>query len=349
MSNLKNIAKKQLEKYEWYRYHHISNAIAQKTLKNLEKEKGKFPITLKKQSDAYAREILGSKEFSPWLYVYSHFSEEFKEGWIPDNFYGKVVIPKIQGDYGKISFLKPLNNRLFKEKACPDIAYFINGKWFDSNYNNVSVNNIKNLLFQHTNKVVCKLDQSFQGKGIHIFQREEFETSKIFILGNCVIQKYIQQHHFFKAFTPNSVATIRLTTVIDSNSKISLRAAYLRLGRTHNTHVSSEDHIRIAIDLDNGTLNSIGYLNNWHRIEQHPDTLEKFDHKLIPNFEECKKLVERLHKRVPMVQAIGWDLIVGTNNEPIIMEWNGYSNDIKFSEATQGPCFKDLAWDKLRI
>ncbi|MFI8604787.1 sugar-transfer associated ATP-grasp domain-containing protein [Cellulophaga baltica] len=349
MSPIKSLVKKQIEKYEWYRYHHISNTIAQKTLKNLEKEKGKFPITLKKQSDAYAREILGWKGFSPWLYVYSHFSEAFKEGWIPDNFYGKVVIPKIQGDYGKISYLKPITHKLFEEKPCPDLGYLINGRCFDNNYNPVLQADFKNLLFQNTDKVICKLDQSCQGKGVYVFQYKEFEILKILELGNCVIQKYIQQHQFFNAFTTDSVATIRLTTVIDCNFQISLRAAYLRLGRRHNTHVSSEDHIRISINMDNGTLNSLGYLPNWQKIEQHPDTLEKFDHKLIPNFEECKKLVERLHKRVPMVQAIGWDLIVDTNNKPIVMEWNGYSNDIKFSEASQGPCFKDLAWNKLRI
>ncbi|WP_282143454.1 sugar-transfer associated ATP-grasp domain-containing protein [Cellulophaga baltica] len=349
MSPIKSLVKEQIEKYEWYRYHHISNTIAQNTLQNLEKEKGKFPITLKKQSDAYAREILGWKGFSPWLYVYSHFSEAFKEGWIPDNFYGKVVIPKIQGDYGKISYLKPITHKLLEEKPCPDLGYLINGRCFDNNYNPVLQSDFKNLLFKNTDKVICKLDQSCQGKGVYVFQYKEFEILKILELGNCVIQKYIQQHKFFNTFTTDSVATIRLTTVIDCNFQVSLRAAYLRLGRKHNTHVSSEDHIRISINMDNGTLNSLGYLPNWHKIEQHPDTLEKFDHKLIPNFEECKILVERLHRRVPMVQAIGWDLIVDTNNKPIVMEWNGYSNDIKFSEASQGPCFKDLAWNKLRI
>jgi hypothetical protein len=28
------------------------------------------------------------------------------------------------------------------------------------------------------------------------------------------------------------------------------------------------------------------------------------------------------------------------------MEWNALHNDIKFSEATQGPCFTDLRWER---
>jgi hypothetical protein len=29
------------------------------------------------------------------------------------------------------------------------------------------------------------------------------------------------------------------------------------------------------------------------------------------------------------------------------MEWNGWHNDIKFSEAADGPCFADLGWQNL--
>ena len=50
---------------------------------------------------------------------------------------------------------------------------------------------------------------------------------------------------------------------------------------------------------------------------------------------------------VPFARSIGWDMIVDNNNEIQVMEWNGSHNDIKFSEATQGPCFSNLGWEKL--
>jgi hypothetical protein len=34
------------------------------------------------------------------------------------------------------------------------------------------------------------------------------------------------------------------------------------------------------------------------------------------------------------------------NDNVQVMEWNGFHNDIKFSEATQGPCFADLGFQK---
>ena len=349
MTLIKQIAATSIKKLENLRYHNISNKIAYDVLASLKEEKGGFPIKLKRKADEYAQEVLGWKGFAPWLYVYSHFTGEFKDGWIPDNFYGKVVIPKIQGAYGKVSMLKPLTNRLFEKNISPDLGYFINGTWFDTNYSQIPETNILKIFFTDTDKVIVKLDTTYQGKGIYVLTKSNFNISKLNKLGDFVIQKFIKQHEFFNSYTPDSVATIRLTTVVEISGHISLRAAYLRLGRSTETHVQSINHIRIPIEMKDGKLYELGYLPNWHQIKTHPDSDTTYLNKEIPNFKTCVNLALGLHKKMPMVKAIGWDIVVDKNNQPIIMEWNGYSNDIKFSEATQGPCFSDLNWNNLKV
>jgi len=346
---IKQIVSSSFKKLENLRYHKISNNIANNVLSSLKEEKGDFPIELKKKADEYAQEVLGWKGFAPWLYVYSHFTGQFKEGWIPDNFYGRVVIPKTQGDYGKVSMLKPLTNRLFEKNISPDLGYFINGTWFDANYSQIPETNILKIFFADTDTVIIKLDTTYQGKGIYVLTRANFNISKLNKLDDFVIQRFIKQHEFFNSYTPDSVGTIRLTTVVEINGPISLRAAYLRLGRSTDTHVQSINHIRIPIDMIDGKLYELGYLPNWHQIKTYPDSKTTFSNKEIPNFETCVNLVLGLHKKMPMVKAIGWDVVIDNQNQPIVMEWNGYSNDIKFSEATQGPCFKDLNWDKIKL
>ena len=344
MTLIKKLVSTGINKLDNLRYHKISNKIAYDILNSLKEEKGSFPIELKRKADEYAKEVLGWKGFAPWLYVYSHFTGQFKEGWIPDNFYGKVVIPQIQGAYGKISMLKPLTNRLFDKSISPDLGYFINKTWFDKNYSQIPESNILKIFFADTETVIVKLDTTYQGKGIYVLTRTNFNISKLNKLGDFVIQRFIKQHEFFNSYTPNSVATIRLTTVVEISGHISLRAAYLRLGRSSDTHVQSENHIRIPIEMIDGKLYKLGYLPNWHQIKTHPDNNTTFLDKEIPNFETCVNLVLGLHKKMPMVKAIGWDVVINNKNQPIVMEWNGYSNDIKFSEATQGPCFKDMDW-----
>ncbi|MDP5229625.1 MAG: hypothetical protein NWQ38_04475 [Cellulophaga sp.] len=345
---LKSFIKSTEEKVLHYRYHKISNDTAARVLQQVVLEKGKLSLGLKKNANQYAQEVLGSKDYAPWLYVYSLIAGEFKEGWIPDNFYGSQVIHKIQGDYGKISFLKPLTNHLFQKELGPDLAYYINGQWFGTHFKPLAASEVLRSLFQNTEKIILKLDQSFQGKGIFVFDKKNSSLNQLEEKGNMVVQSFINQHSFFDEFVTSSVATIRLTTVIDTAQKVSLRAAYLRLSRAQDTHVKSSNHIRIPIHVSSGILAAKGYLPNWNTIDKHPDSQVLFIDKQIPKYQECVHLALAQHQKMPMVRAIGWDMIIDQHENPIVLEWNGYSNDIKFSEATQGPCFKDLGWEKLR-
>lgn len=338
------------------RYYHFDQGIqAKKILKNLESVKGKTDPRFIQLSNEYAVDVLGWRGYAPWLYVYSALSESFKEYWIPDNYYGKVVNPLLKGNYGKMSVLKSLTNKLFKNdmgenvsgNVFPDIAYYVNGFFFLNNYAILDEDKLSEELFANSETIVFKLDRSWSGKGVFFFNKSSFKVEKIRSLGNGVFQNYINQHTFFEQLMPSSVATLRMTTVIDDNYKASLRACYLRIGRSTDKHVKSESHIRIPVDITTGELNNTGYLSNWLPIDRHPDTQIVFAKLRIPFFQDCISTALELQKLVPFVRCIGWDMIVARDNSIKIMEWNGGHNDIKFSEATQGPCFSDLAWEKL--
>ena len=105
--------------------------------------------------------------------------------------------------------------------------------------------------------------------------------------------------------------------------------------------------MRVPVDLQSGALDAQGYLPTWLTIDRHPDTHVAFAKKIIPCFGSCLSTVLELHKLMPYARCIGWDLIVDKQQSIKVMEWNGNHNDIKFSEATQGPCFSDLGWEKI--
>ncbi|GEM_PF-3607225 len=42
-------------------------------------------------------------------------------------------------------------------------------------------------------------------------------------------------------------------------------------------------------------------------------------------------------------------MTVDTYGNVKVLEWNGSNNGFTYSEATQGPCFKDLEWEKLHV
>ena len=336
---------RQLGGIRWYHLRHRKQAEA--ALKGLESVKGKTDPKLIELSDEYARDVLGRSLYAPWLYVYSAVAGDFREGWIPDNYYGIVVIPAIQGLYEELSPLKASTSQLFQRNVFPDVAYYVNGLFLTKNCTAINESDVKDVLFRKGEVVVYKLEDSAQGKGIFFLDKNSFDTKKVQELGNGVFQDHIDQHQFFKEYMPSSVATLRITTIVDDAGSASVRACYLRIGRSADTHVKSSSNIRISVDPKTGELDTLGYLTTWIPIDKHPDTDIAFAGKRIPKFNECISLALELQRLIPFVRCVGWDVVVDRDNNVKVMEWNSGHNDIKFSEATQGPCFSNLGWQDL--
>jgi hypothetical protein len=82
-----------------------------------------------------------------------------------------------------------------------------------------------------------------------------------------------------------------------------------------------------------------------------PGLFQRFtrQHRLFERLGNCPAVATlRCHARTPLVRCIGWDMTVDHEGGVQILEWNGGHRNIKFTEATQGPCFADLGWTKLR-
>jgi len=342
-------ALKRAAKAGWSYQYNRSNA---RWVANILKEHAAAGMPLapetKRLCDTYARDVLGGVRYAPWLYLYAHVSGQFREGWIPDNFYGERVVGHTSGSYGETCDSRALNTRLFDAEEFPDVGAHVNGLFTDRAGNVVGDDRLADTLFRDSDRVVFKLDQSMQGLGIHFYDRDRLDPDEIRRLGNGVFQSFIEQHPFFDSFGGAAVATIRLTTAIDDAGAVTLRAGYLRLGRARDTHVQSASHLRVPIDLESGALGDKAYLPNWMTTGTHPDSGADFKAKVIPNFEECARVVTSNHRKLPFVRCLGWDVSVDRARRVRIIEWNGGHNDIKFGEATQGPCFRDLNWERFR-
>ena len=345
---LKAVIKKAWQEESVKRFHLMHQKEADKILNVLKIENGKLNPKFHKLSKEYAQDVFGNKYFAPWLHVYSEIAGVFKEGWIPDNYYGLYVVPYKSSFFGILnSGVKTLTMKLLNTKRLPDIAYYVSGLFFTTTWEVIPADDIKKYLFHHHDKVVYKEDTSFQGKGIHIFTKETFDIVKIRAIGNGVFQSYIKQHGFFDEIMPDAVATLRLTSVIEDTGKASCRAAIMRFGRKNDLYCKWTADIKIPVDVQTGQINEKGYLPDWRTVNCHPDTHVAFQGKVIPKFQDCVEMALHMHQIIPFTRSIGWDLIVNEKEEIQLMELNGGNNDIKFSEATQGPCFADMGWENL--
>lgn len=322
------------------------NNTALKFLKIIEQEKGKLSLENKKLCNKYAKDILGSKNYAPWLYAYTAFKGKFKEGWIPDNYYGQHVLPNLNGNYGQLCNTKAAIDSLIKITNSIDKCYYVNNLFLDKKHNVLKEDTIKNFIFKDEDKIVYKLESSQRGKGIFFFNKSNFNIDTIKKLGNGVFQTYIKQHSFFSNFTKNSVATIRLISACKDDGDIAICGGYLRFGRKNDTHVISSSAIRIPIDVKKGILDSSAYFPNWKSTNKLPDNNYYFAQKELPEYTKCVSEIKRMHSNVPFIRCIGWDLIIDNKNNLVVIEVNGSHPGIKFIETVQGPCFKDLGWEK---
>jgi hypothetical protein len=342
---LNHLAKAALKGVRDYRYHTMHAKQASAILREL-KGAGKRirPADAKRCKD-YAIEVLRDEKFSPWLMVYAAVSGQFKEGWIPDNFYGAKVVPAINGKSGRVAYLKSLSGALLDTQLIPDLGSRINGAFFDTGYHQLSFDEARSHFFEGDDRVVFKADNSLQGAGIRFYDEASFDRTSVDRAGDGVFQRAVRQHAFFDRFA-KAVATIRLTTAVEESGEIRARAGYLRLGTGDDTHVQSKSHVRVPIDLGRGTLWDKGLLANWRECSTHPTSKETFGGRELPSFDTCVSSVVELHRQIPFVRSVGWDVTVDSDGQVQVLEWNGHHNDIKFSEATQGPCFLGLRWER---
>jgi hypothetical protein len=333
------------------RYHFSRGNIrgAKSKLAKLEATYGPLNPADRKRCDAYAVEVLGDAKYAHWLYVYAHVAGEYRDGWIPDNFYAECVLPHTSAKYGELCSFRALNTALFDMPEFPDLAAQVNGMIVDRSGKTVARKDLADLLFAKTDRVIFKSDSSQSGVGIKVLDRAGFDPAGVQAFGPGLFQSFIRQHEVFQRLgNVPAVATLRLTTAADESGQIGLRGAYVRFAQGNAAYLQSAEEVNAVVDRMTGDLSPVGYLPGWLRTDRHPQSDVPFAGHSIPNFQDCKAAALRCHAKIPYVRCIGWDMCVDTEGAVQIMEWNGGHNGIKFTEATQGPCFADLDWHRLR-
>lgn len=322
------------------------NRQARTVLRAVESDRGPTDKRALRRADEYARAVLGSASYAPWLHVYVAVSGGFREGWIPDNYYGLVVDPLKSGEVAKVGLIKSFTNRILHTESLPDLGYVIDGLYYTRDYRPVSREELAQTLFARDQRTVFKADNSYQGRSVTFMTRDQLAAAE-HRFPDGVFQAPIHQHAFFDPMSPGATATLRITTARELDGSVSVRAAYLRLGRAGDDIVASRSHVRVPVDVNAGTLGDVGYLHDWRRTDTHPDTGFRFAGQAIPRFEQATRLCQTLHESCPHMLCLGWDLCIDRDEQPRLMEWNARYNDIKFSEATSGPCFRGLGWEQL--
>jgi len=300
---------------------------------------------LKSRADEYARDVLGSLDYAPWLYVYAAYQGTFREGWMPDNFYHLRVVPEVGNAISRVTGNKSFTSLVLKTESLPDLAYRIGGNFYDRDFAVIDRDALARLAadFSH---VFVKEDGSGGGVAVQKIVAKAIADHEF--QGDCVVQRPIRQHPLFDALSPQSVATLRITTARDPAGAFSVRGAFLRLGRAGRDCVVAAEAFDVIVKGADGALDELGYDGEWRALAAHPDTGAPLSGLVVPHFRRVLEFCLSLHAKVPHVSVVGWDVAITSDDGIALIEWNGGHCDIKFCETVTGPHYSDMGWERFK-
>ncbi len=300
----------------------------------------------RKLCDEYATRVFGRKEYAPWLYFFTLFSDEFKEGWIPLNYYARYILP--DSSLTRVSIMKTFSKIVLKTEALPDVGYYLNGKFYNNDFKLISISELRKMVDEKYGEIIVKRDNSLQGLNNYNLSVDQITLETFEGIGNCVIQYLVTDHEFFRKIVDSSTATIRIATVRNLEGEMEFRGSYLKLGRIGHQEYRSDDGIRVPVLDESGELSAFCYSYDFKKFSAHPDTKVTLANNKIPRFGDAVKFCLELHTKIPHFPIVGWDVTIDHQENIKLFEWNAGAPhpDIKVLQATIGPCFRGLGWEE---
>ncbi|MDN3205606.1 sugar-transfer associated ATP-grasp domain-containing protein [Algoriphagus sediminis] len=352
MGSIFSSFKSQVKKFSEDRYYQKKGlehlAVAEKAIFSILKTLPRHRLSTQTERliESYAKEKLGSIKQAPYLKAYAVFQGEFKEGWIPDNYFERYVLPRTNGFHRTISDLRQLAKRILRSDEMPDLGYFVRGSWTTVEGIPMAKNQIKDYFFSSATEVIVKLNGSMRGVGFFRLNAEEFSKLREHELTDFVVQLPIRQHAWFSRFTMESVATLRITTVKPYGKPAKKMAAFMRFGRDGVDRITATSRLVVGVTAE-GYLVKYSIDSNWELLTEHPDSGILWESNQIPDFDRMVKRCEELHDQEGTMEILAWDLILDEENKIQIMEWNTGYPGIVHSEMTTGPNFLETDWSDL--
>jgi hypothetical protein len=294
---------------------------------------------LRNEISLYAQKRFGSAGYAPWLETYTELREEFKEGWIPDDYYSYTMLPEMNPkSISNISAIKTLDHRLFTGFMIQPLALLINGHFFTKDFVKMEPVDLLKVIRDISGEIVLKRDEAPSGRGLTFLKAIDFDPDKVNKSFNYVIQPVIHQHQNLKSIHKYSVNTLRINTLFQVDGSIKVVSVSLRFGRNKSrvdNTITGGGFMYIAED---GLPLSVAYNKVGQPIgERHPDSGFFFGNLIVPSATNAIQLCKKYHQHFPFTRFIAWDVCIDETGVPRLLEWNSYKPGIWIDEALTGP------------
>lgn len=157
---------------------------------------------------------------------------------------------------------------------------------------------------------------------------------------NYIIQEVVEQHDEMKKLNKTSLNTCRLYTyrTVEDGRYVLLGAA-VRFGGDGAFRDNACTGGGFCKIFDDGTIDDKVYSFRHFGYRSLQKMKGLYNHK-IPNYNRVVSCCIDLHKTIPYMDLIGWDIAVMPDGNPMLIELNQYP-DCEFIQIFNGPMFGD--------
>ena len=232
------------------------------------------------------------------------------------------------------------------------IARVHGGIILDGKYNIISIDDLISMVYAEREVIIKPSIGAEGGEGIVFWNISENTREELMEIVNSrphlLISQIVKQHDTLNKIHKNSINTIRIMTMI-IDGEVKILSSILRMGvggaRVDN---ASSGGIFCGIAL-NGELKSKAYDVKGNVYSSHPQggELSKYT---VPNFDKCIELVKSQAPRlVNVTRLCSWDLAVGEDGMPILIEANMTYGGINLHQLCNGPILGNMTPDILNM
>lgn len=289
---------------------------------------------------------LGSTRFLPVLRLWTAVHGGFAEGWLPDSYLARSVLPGLQGAAGRrLGASRMLMRQLLGADLVPDRACRLRDFWLDRTGRPIPEERVEKTLFGRQTTLFLHREAAPRGQALIRVARACFarETSRP---GDLTVLAPAAQDKELDALAPGALALLRVLTVKTAGAGARALGGLLRLPLGADPLPRPGAEIALALNLATGRIAGPGLAPDWTRIATHPETGLVFEGRALPGHDAALSACRALHDRVPQLALVAWDVLLGAGGKVQILDWEPAAPETAALQALCGPILAGLGWER---
>ena len=200
-------------------------------------------------------------------------------------------------------------------------------------------------------KLIIKPLAAFGGRDIVLAERTKdgivirsgqtsLPLNQFVMKGKAIVQDVLTQDARMAAFSPSSVNTFRVVTMVTPQDDVIIVNASLRSG-VGNAFVDnwSAGGVSVGVDCRNGRLKKYAYDKRSTRFAAHPTSGLLFENHPVPEWERVCGTAAKVQRAFSFFKLLGLDMALDESGQPVILEIN-HGPDLAGLEQKAGPLLR---------